>query len=252
MPLQFQVQTVGNLTNAFGQSLFVVALALVVLMSRETPWRYVAWVGLLAVTAMAMLSHTSAFAIAVPVLILTGVLFRLMGSPDVTWRAWAVLGIAVIAAAVAVAVYYWHFGETYSTMFTRITGELGKPAAASDPGGRSVAQRALAVPYYLNEYYGWPVLALAGIGAGALSGRRDALTLTLWAWLGGTFAFLLLGVFTPVDFRHYLAAFPAVALLAGYGAASWWTKGPFLQAAAVVLMGSAVLIGVRHWIEPLR
>lgn len=252
MPLQFQVQTVANLTNAFAQSLFLITMALVVLMPRDGLWRYVAWVALFGAATLAMLAHTSTFAIAVPVLILAALTFRLFGSPDVSWRGWAVLAIALVAAAFAVTVYYIHFGETYSAMFTRITGELGKPAAASDPGGRSVAQRALAVPYYLNQYYGWPVLVLAGVGSGALSGRRDALTLTLWAWLGGTFAFLLLGVFTPVDFRHYLAAFPAVAILAGYGAASWWTKGPFLQAAAVVLMGSSVLIGVRHWIAPLR
>ena len=88
---------------------------------------------------------------------------------------------------------------------------MGKPAELSDPGGRSIAQRALIVPYYLNEYYGWPALVLAGIGAGALARRRDTLTLVVWAWVAGTFAFLLLGVFTPLDFRHYLAAFPAIA-----------------------------------------
>jgi biotin transporter BioY len=59
-------------------------------------------------------------------------------------------------------------------------------------------------------------------------------------------------VFTPLDFRHYLAAFPAIAILAGCGAARWWTKGPFLQAAAIVLIGSSVLIGVRHWLAALR
>jgi hypothetical protein len=181
------------------------------------------------------------------------VLLWMFGSTaDARTRGLAVLGITVVAAVVAVVLYYRHFGETYVAQFARITGEIGKPAELSDPGGRSIAQRALIVPYYLNEYYGWSALVLAGVGAGALAGRRDTLTLVVWAWTAGTFAFLLLGIFTPLDFRHYLAAFPVIAILAGCGAARWWTKGPFLQAAAIVLIGSSVLIGVHHWLSALR
>jgi hypothetical protein len=260
LPLNFQVQTVGNLTNAFGQSLFAIALALIVLIPRQTaplvagaPMRYAAWAGLVVVTSFAMMSHTSTFAIAIPVMLLAGVLLWMFGATsEERTRGRAVLVVTAIAALVAVVLYYRHFGEVYASMFARITGEMGKPAELSDPGGRSIAQRVLIVPYYLNEYYGWPALVLAGIGAGMLARRRDTLTLVVWAWVAGTFAFLLLGVFTPLDFRHYLAAFPAVALLAGCGAARWWTKGPFLQAAAIVLLGSSVLIGVRHWLAALR
>ena len=200
-----------------------------------------------------MMSHTSTFAIAIPVMLLAAVLLWMFGGTgDARTRGLALLGVTAIAALVAVVLYYRHFGETYAAMFARITGEMGKPAELSDPGGRSIVQRALGVPYYLNQYYGWPALVLAGIGAGALTRRRDTLTLVVWAWVAGTFAFLLLGVFTPLDFRHYLAAFPAIAILAGCGAARWWTKGPFLQAAAIVLIGSSVLIGVRHWLGALR
>ena len=255
LPLNFQVQTVGNLTNAFGQSLFAIALALVVLIPKQTAaaWRYTAWAGLMLVTSFAMMSHTSTFAIAVPVMMLAGGLLWLFGgTADERTRGRAVLAVTMLATLVAVVLYYRHFGEVYASQFARITGEVGKPAELSDPGGRSIAQRALLVPYYLNEYYGWPALVLAGIGAGMLARRRDTLTLVVYAWVGGTFAFLLLGVLTPLDFRHYLAAFPAIALLAGCGAARWWTKGPFLQAAAIVLIGSSVLIGVRHWLDALR
>jgi hypothetical protein len=262
LPLNFQVQTVGNLTNAFAQSLFAISLALIVLTTRQTAsqaspsgaaWHYVAWAGLLVTTAAAMMSHTSTFAIAVPVMLAAAVfLWMFGGTSDARTRGLAVLAVTVVAALVAVVLYYRHFGEVYAAQIARITGEMGKPAELSDPGGRSIAQRALIVPYYLNEYYGWPALVLSGIGAGALARRRDTLTLVVWAWVAGTFAFLLLGVFTPLDFRHYLAAFPAIAILAGCGAARWWTKGPFLQAAAIVLIGSSVLIGVRHWLGALR
>lgn len=255
LPLNFQVQTVGNLTNAFGQSLFAIALALIVLIPRHlaAASRYAALTGLLAVTSFAMMSHTSTFAIAIPVMLLAGGLLWLFGgTSDERTRGRAVLAVTAIAAVVAVVLYYRHFGEVYAAQFARITGDMGKPAQLSDPGGRSIAQRALGVPYYLNQYYGWAALVLAGIGSGMLARRRDTLTLVVYAWIGGTFAFLLLGVFTPLDFRHYLAAFPAIALLAGCGAARWWTKGPFLQAAAIVLIGSSVLVGVRHWLEALR
>jgi hypothetical protein len=258
VPLNFQVQTVGNLTNAFGQSLFAISLALIVLLPRisitaAAPLRYAAWAGLIVVASFAMMSHTSTFAIAIPVMLLAGLLLWMFGATsDERTRGRAVLIVTAIAAVVAVLLYYRHFGEVYASMFTRITGEIGKPAELSDPGGRSIAQRALIVPYYLNEYYGWPALVLAGVGASMLARRRDTLTLVVYAWVAGTFAFLLLGVFTPLDFRHYLAAFPAIALLAGCGAARWWTKGPFLQAAAIVLIGSSVLIGVRHWLDALR
>lgn len=255
LPLNFQVQTVGNLTNAFGQSLFAIALSLIVLIPRQlvAAWRYAALAGLAVVTSFAMMSHTSTFVIAIPVMLFAGgLLWMFGGTNDERARGRAVLAVTAIAAIVSVILYYRHFGEIYAAQLARITGEMGKPAELSDPGGRSIWQRAMGVPYYLNQYYGWSALVLAGIGSGMLAGRRDTLTLVVWAWVGGTFAFLLLGVFTPLDFRHYLAAFPAIALLAGCGAARWWTKGPFLQAAAIVLIGSSILIGVRHWLEALR
>ena len=265
LPLNFQIQTVGNLTNAFGQSLFTIALALLVLVPKLTATplagagapaaapRYAAWAGLLFIASFAMMSHTSTFAIAIPVMLLAGLLLWLFGgTSEEKTRGRVVLAVTALAAVAAVVLYYRHFGEVYAEQFARITGEIAKPAELSDPGGRTITQRALIVPYYLNQYYGWPALVLAGIGSGMLVRRRDTLTLVVWAWIAGTFAFLLLGVFTPLDFRHYLAAFPAIALLAGCGAARWWTKGPFLQAAAIVLIGSSVLIGVRHWLDALR
>jgi hypothetical protein len=214
-------------------------------------WRPVAWLGIALAATAAMLSHTSTFAIAVPVLLATALAFRFSGVPDQSVNMRPLMLLTIAAALVAIAAYYAHFGDNYAAQLARIRSELGKPAALTDPGGRSVLQRALAVPYYLNQYYGWPALVLAAVGATALARRRDALTLTVWAWLGVSFAFLLLGVVTPIDFRHYLAAFPAVAILAGYGAAHWWVKGPFLQSAALVLIASSVLIGVRHWFRTL-
>ena len=71
VPLGLRVQTTGNLTNAFAQSLFVVAMAIV--LGGFVPRRMLASAaGLTVVAAAAMLSHTSTFAILVVVLGLAG------------------------------------------------------------------------------------------------------------------------------------------------------------------------------------
>jgi hypothetical protein len=255
VPLNFQVQVVGNLTNAFGQSLFFACVAAIVL-GWSSPRGYgrlaLLFVGVLA----AMISHTSTFAIFVPMLALTGVALWWFGQASAEEDAPAagrtLLIVSAIALVAAVVLYYGHFGTTYAAQLQRITGEIARPAELSDPGGRTIGQRAAAVPYYLNIYYGWPGLVLAVIGAVTISRNRDRLTLTTWAWLITSGLFLLLGVLTPVDMRYYLAAFPAIALLGGLGASRMWRTGTSAQAAAVVLLGAALVIGVHDWIAPLR
>ncbi len=279
VPLNFQVQTVANLTNSFAQSIFVLGLAALVIaatgphdappigadaagadadnppaapsaVARPPRWRLVLLTLLL---TGAMLSHLSTFAILIVLLALAVVFFRWRGTPHVKRLAVpALLTIALVAVVLSIALYYRHFGDVYADQWARISGEMAKPAELSDPGQRSIAQRALSVPMYLQTYYGWPVIVLAVAGVATLIRRRHALALTLWAWLGAALVYLVLGVLTPVDMRHYLAAFPAAAILAGVGAARWWRRGPVLQSIALVLLGAAILTAVHHWIEPLR
>lgn len=252
VPLNMAVQTTGNLTNAFGQSLFLVALALVSLgVVRQRAPRGVAIATL--VTLAAAVSHTSTFAIAIPVLLLAALAFALRGHDVLRASARPIAVVALAAAAIAVAVYYAHFWETYRDQFARITGELARPAAESDPGGRTVAGRAGMVPYYLRIFYGTPVVALAAAGATWFRKRRqqDRLSLTLTGWSAGCAAFLVLGVVTPVDMRYYLAYFPAVAMLAAIGASWLWRGGAIHRALAVGLLAWAVLIGVAEWLRPL-
>jgi hypothetical protein len=253
VPLNFQVQTVGNLTNAFGQSLFFACVALIVF-GWATPRRYVRLTLLTLAALAAMVSHTSTFAIFVPMLVLSSLaLWRFTQDDQEDAAAGrALLVVTLIALVAAVALYYGHFGGTYAAQFQRIGGEMGKPAELSDPAGRTIAQRAAAVPYYLNIYYGWPAMALAVIGAVTIARRRDRLTLITWAWLITSGLFLLLGVLTPVDMRYYLAAFPAIALLGGLGASRMWRTGPVAQSIAIVLLAAALVIGVHDWLAPLR
>ncbi len=255
IPLNFQVQVVGNLTNAFGQSLFFACVAAIVL-GWSSPRGYVRLAVLFVGVLAAMVSHTSTFAIFVPMLALTGVALwwfaQASAEEDAPAAGRTLLIVSAIALVAAVVLYYGHFGTTYAAQFHRITGEMARPAELSDPGGRTIGQRAAAVPYYLNIYYGWPGLVLAVIGAVTISRKRDRLTLTTWAWLITSGLFLLLGVLTPVDMRYYLATFPAIALLGGLGASRMWRTGTMAQAAAIVLLGAALVIGVHDWIAPLR
>ena len=74
-------------------------------------------------------------------------------SVQVEWRAGAALagGAAIVmatlgATALAVAIYYAHFGETYRAEFARIGHETA--TAAPDAGGRGIGERCGRVPRY--------------------------------------------------------------------------------------------------------
>lgn len=252
VPLNYQVQVTGNLTNAFGQSAFLVTLALVALGTVRPGARRGLAAGIAAAT-VAALSHTSTFAILAPVLALATVLFATRGGPVLRGTARTLAWMTAIAVVLAVGLYYAHFPETYREQLARITGEIGRPIAETDPGGRGLGARLALVPHSLLTYYGLPVLALAGAGAAWFVRRhqRDRLGLVLLAWALGCGAFLVLGVLTPVDMRYYLAFFPALAVLGGAGAAWLWRRGGAWQAAAGVLLAWTAARGVWEWLRPL-
>jgi len=246
IPIGFGVVAAGNLTNAFAQSLAVVALALV-----ASPWlrsEHRGSVALLATVLFAsFVSHTSAFAIVSVTSLLIAVLFPRRGGPALRSPALAIVAATTIAIVAAVAIYYAHFTDTYRTELTRIGSETA--SAAPDAGGRGIAERLSSVPRYLVLYYGIPILLLWAAGAALLwkRGARDRVTLACAGWLGGCLLFWIAGILTPVDMRHYLASVPAVAVIGGAGAAIAWTSGMQKRAAAGVVLGWAVVSGVHAW-----
>jgi ABC-type transporter lipoprotein component MlaA len=97
-------------------------------------------------------------------------------------------------------------------------------------------------------------MLFAFIGAVELALRRtaDRLTLTLAGWAVSCGAFLALGILTPVDMRYYLAALPALAITAGYGASWAWSEGwPLHRAlwrvAAGVFLAATVSSAFHNW-----
>jgi hypothetical protein len=248
IPLDMQVQLVANLTNMFGQALFVVTLALIAAgwVSRGAGWRLLVVLG---TTTWAMLAHLSTFAILAVVLLLLAISWAVSGRTE---RRAAALRLAVVAgaaAAIAIAAYYGHFADTYRAVFTRVSTELAQPIERSDPGGRSLADRLAYVPYVFTISLGWPALLLGCAGAVRLW-RHEAglLGSTLAAWSLGCAIFLAGGVLTPIDMRHYLAWFPALAVLAALGASSAWRSGVPARIAAAVLLAWAGWLGLAQWL----
>ena len=147
VPLDFGIQAVGNLTNAFAQSVSVLAFSMMSAASVRLEHR--ALVCLFSVVlACAFLSHTSTFAILAVITLLVAVLFWWRGGPALRSPALAVTLALVAAVLLAVGLYYAHFMDTYRTELARIGKETA--AAAPDAGGRGIAARLESVPRYLE------------------------------------------------------------------------------------------------------
>jgi hypothetical protein len=251
IPLQFAVLTTGNLTNAFAQAVAVVAMAAIgsgqVRMDRRG-----AIVLLTLILTAAYLSHTSTAALLFVAAIATSLLFLLRGGVQLRSAATAVAIATLIAAVVAVAIYYAHFLDTYQAEFARIGRETA--ANTADAGGRTAGGRLAGIPYLLRIYFGVAALVLAIFGGIRLLRRPapDALTLTVGGWALSCALFLVIGILTPVDLRHYLAAVPVVAIAAGYGAAWAWNESPaphraWWRIGAALLLAATIRAGFEHW-----
>jgi len=242
IPLGFDVDTVGNLTNAFAQALAVFALAMI--SAPALRWEHRGHVATLALLlAAGYLSHTSTFAILFPACVMIAAVFIWKGGPTLRSPAVAVLLAAVAALILAVAVYYGHFGDTYRAEFARLSAETARDAP--DAGGRTAMDRLAGVPRHLGLYLGVPTLLLAAAGGWSLivRGARDRLTLAILGWTAACLAFLVLGILTPVDMRYYLAVIPALAIAGAAGASWMWGRGGAYRVAAIALLAWAAVTG---------
>lgn len=251
VPLGFGVIAVGNLTNAFAQSLSVAALAIIASPGLRLEHR-AAVVLLTATLTAAFLSHTSAFAIVSVAAVAIAGSYWWRGGPALRSPAAAVLLAVFVAAALAVVTYYAHFIDTYRSELARIGSETA--TAAPDAGGRGIVDRLVAVPRYLGLYFGLPLLALLAIGTGLLwhRGARDRVTLASAGWAAACLAFLALGIVTPVDMRHYLAAIPVVAVVGGVGAGILWAGDRRGRVVTLVLLVLACVTGIHAWWGTLK
>jgi putative effector of murein hydrolase LrgA (UPF0299 family) len=251
IPLSFRIVTVGNLTNAFAQSLAIPALALMTVPASHSVSSRATAV-LVVVLTVAFLSHTSTFAILSLCGVVTAFLFARHGGRALRSAATAVGLASCVAIVLAIALYYAHFIPTYQTELARLGTETA--TAAPDAGGRGTSQRLGDVPRLAHLYLGFPALVLAA--GGALSRwrgeSRDRLSLAVAGWVSTCAVFLLLGVLTPLDMRYYLAVIPSLALLAAAGTSWGWRAGDIPRLGVMVLLLWVVWIGVGTWWNTLE
>jgi hypothetical protein len=277
LPIPYVVIGNANLTAAFGHSAALVAMMAAVTWTFGARWRP-QLLGLTALSALAFLSHVGAATVLLPTLAALALYFRVWGGPSGRRQAVMVAAATGLALALAVGLYYAHFGSTYrphiQNVRSAITDVIGRGAAPAAPGAGltppsepSPGPARKAPPLQLGlkgalaqtrGSLGWPLIVLALAGAWSLlRGRRvDRLVLGLGAWATALFLFLGWSVLRTVEpmfvqdawefiGRVELATSPAVAILAARGATSGWRAGLFSRVLTALLIGAAVRIAAR-------
>jgi hypothetical protein len=288
-PIAQSVIGTANLTNAFGESAALMAVATVVLLPVTAPaW---AWIALpAAVASIAFTAHFSTLVVLAATLCLIAVAYLILGVPALHRKSSLILlglGVAVIVSFVA---FYGHFMPTYRSQAQRLAGEVrtmtgggpagGTPAAgtlpmapggaapkAGDAGPAPGASRALtkrARPPLDVRFttmlrrtlraYGpiLPAMALLGLVSLVRRRVRDRMSLAIVGWLLTLVTFSALAVLTPLEMRYHLAVAPAMAILAGLEASDWWRLGGWRRLMAGVAVAAVVLFGARGWFDWLR
>jgi hypothetical protein len=272
VPQPYFVLGNANLTNAFGAFASIAAMAATTTLTLGQGQIFQV-VALTAVVAIALLSHVSIFGLLLATLLATAVFYRVFGGRPLRRPARLVFVASMIAAVVAVASYYAHFGDAYRSL-ERTGDGLARTAPAptpgGDPSGGAVSFTVPASkPYYARTLtalgqgvidFGWPILALALVGAWRVwvDRRRDRLTLAVCGWAAAYLAFLGVSVLTPVDvgYERYAAEFmgrvdlstyPAAVLLAAYGCTWLWRAGFAARLLSIALVIGAFAFGAKYW-----
>jgi hypothetical protein len=262
VPLVFVVVGNANLTNAFGQSAALATVAAAVALplpaGRLGPF---AW--LTALATIALLSHVSTFGLTMATLVTMAVLYRVFGGPTLRAPAWAVFAAAMLAAVLAVGMYWGHFADTYRTL-ARVRAEAPVATVVSAHAA-SFATRlggALRLGYV---DVGWPLLVFGLVGAWRVVAerRRDRLTLAIAAWTVAYLVFLAVAVLAPVNegYERYaaefvgrvdLAVYPGLVALAALGATWLWRAGVSGRLVTAAVGTGAAVVGFQFWIRWLE
>lgn len=247
IPMTAWIMTWGNLTNAFGQALFVATLASIVALPLDRSRARMIVVTLLA--AGALLSHPSTCAILMIVLAATAGLYALGRTAALRESAITVAACAMAAGTAAFVLYYAWFPAVYARELTRVVSESGTHLAAATPEA-PMSTRLASIPALAGSYLGWPAIIAAMVGGWRLRDDvTDARLIRLLAgWTGACIAFLVLGVVTPVEMRTYFALFPALAITAAFGCVWAWRRSTVLRVGVVLLVGWAAWVGVAQWV----
>jgi hypothetical protein len=278
-PLPYVVVGNGNLTNAFGQSIALVALLLIAvgLAGARARW---AGLALAAVLALAFTSHVSTVSLLVPALGVTAAGYWIA---DRALRRDALVLVVATAVAFALAfgLYYRHFTDIYREAATRVlspaSAVVAPPPAPDATPERASDDRTVMLVRQLTwgerardalsqsiDAVGWPLLLLACAGAIRTwrVGWRDRLSIVTLALAIVWAALVVAGTFMHVgtQYQRYasefmgracLATYPAIVLFAARGAAWPWAPDVRMRWTRVLSMAvsaAALVIGARAWL----
>jgi hypothetical protein len=278
-PLPYVVVGNGNLTNAFGQSIALIALLLIAsgLAGARTRW---AGLALVAVLTLAFTSHVSTVSLLLPALGVTAVGYWI-ADRALRRDALVIVVATTVAFALAFGLYYRHFTEIYREAAARVlspasAGVEPPPARDATPerasDDRTVmlvrqltwSERARDALSQSIDAVGWPLLllAFAGVIRTWRVGWRDRLSIVTLAlaivWATLVLAGTLMHVGTQYqryasEFmgRACLATYPAIVLFAARGAAWPWApdvRMRWTRVLSMALSAAALVIGARAWL----
>jgi hypothetical protein len=265
VPLQYGLVGNANLTNTFGEA---VALAAVLSASLVPSAGGLSLVVFFLLAALAFLSHVSTFALLGATLLALAVCYRTLGEPSLRRTAWFIAGVTIIAAILAIVLYWGHFGEVYKNAL-RVRASAASQAqvqpspATNIPAAENVglvARIANAMTFALGMV-GWPILlcALVGVWRWVVDGGRDRASLAVLAWIFAGLVFLAVAVMrVDAPFQRYaaeffgrvlLATFPAAVVLAARGTSWAWNYAVATRVTASLLVLAAAILGVESWMQ---
>jgi len=260
VPLPFVIIGNANMTNVFAQALALASVAAAIRWPLQ-PRDLGPMIGFTAITAAALLSHISTLTLLAVTLGLLAVLYWWRGDRTIRASAAVILGGSAVAGLIAVVTYYIHFLDAFQSALTMRAA--GGPSSGDTPVG--LLERLTEAGTLIVAGLGWPLLALAALGALAFWHRpwRDRLDLGVLAWLATAVVCIGLVVATPVDrpFLRYAAEFisrvlfttaPGVVMLAALGATGLWRRGGVWSWVAGLAVGGALVVGVDQWLAWLR
>ncbi len=245
----------ANLTNAFGQGLFGIAMAGLAWNAATKPRSHVVTLGTFAALTAAFLSHFSTLSLGVPIAGAVGVGLMVGGRGDGRRAGRLTVLIVLAALAVSYAVYYSQFHEVYAKTLARVAVQEHDQAAGSTMAASPSVKLRRWASESSDDYGlpGWWLLAVATAGAVGLVGRRprEGLTITLIVWAGVWVACTALGLLTAVQMRANLAAAPVFVALGAYALGALTARASTFRILAGLLGALIAWEGVRLWVRCL-
>jgi hypothetical protein len=284
-PLPFVVIGNANQTYAFGQSIATIAVASA--MTWRLGWnRPLTLAGVVGLLALGLLSHVGLIALLGGLIGAAAGLAAWRGTGEDRTAGRVILVAALLAALLAVGLYYRHFGEAFRSAQRVGAGGAAAPVSpagatpdasgeqapseaaavlaaqgAGTAAGTSRVQRAGRAARLAVAAYGAPLLLLALVGMLRLpiAAGRDRATLLVLASLAVCIVVGGASVLAPVEPRFerytdefisrlYYAVTPAIALLAAGGVSWLWTRGSLGRGAALAGLLAAAIVAGRMWL----